>query len=126
MFTCMYKEKENNICGVTLIDENKVKFVKKEIPKDELIGRISEMFSSLSDPTRLKIIFALSKGELCVCEIGAFVDVSSSAISHQLRLLRNSRLVKYRKEGKMVYYSLDDKHVIRILNNVIEHSKELK
>ncbi len=122
----MYKEKENNICRITLVDENKVKFIKKKIPKDELIGRISEMFCSLCDPTRLKIIFALSKDELCVCEIAAFVNVSSSAISHQLRLLRNSKLVKYRKEGKMVYYSLDDKHVLRILDNVIEHSKELK
>jgi len=122
----MFKEKDNNICGITLIDENKVKFIKKKIPKDELIGRISEMFCSLCDPTRLKIIFSLSKDELCVCEIAAFVNVSSSAISHQLRLLRNSKLVKYRKEGKMVYYSLDDKHVLRILDNVIKHSKELK
>ncbi|MFA5011187.1 MAG: metalloregulator ArsR/SmtB family transcription factor [Ignavibacteria bacterium] len=122
----MYKEKNTLICGITLIDEKKVNFVKKKIPENELISQISETFCNLSDFTRVKILFALTNAELCVCDIAALMDVSVSAISHQLRLLRHSKLVKFRKEGKMVYYSLDDNHIKSILKNILKHFNELK
>lgn len=122
----MFKEKEFNTCEIDFIDEKKVNLVKKKIPEDELISRISETFCHLCDFTRVKIIFALSNAELCVCDIASLVNVSVSAISHQLRLLRHSKLVKYRKEGKMVYYSLDDNHIKEILKNIVKHFNELK
>jgi len=117
--------KDNNIvCEVNFIDEKKVKSVKKRILDDFLINELSETFKSLSDFTRLKILLALAVDELCVCDIAALTGVSVSAISHQLRLLKNNRLVNHRKEGKMVYYSLDDEHINKIVNEAAKHCKE--
>ena len=110
--------KDNNIvCEINFIDEKKVKAVKKKLPDDSLINELSETFKSLSDFTRLKILLSLAQQELCVCDIAALTNVSVSAISHQLRLLKNTRLVSHRKEGKMVYYS--------IVNEATKHSKEM-
>ena len=118
--------KNNNIvCEVEFIDEKKVKAVQKKLPQDSSINELSETFKSLSDFTRLKILLALAEEELCVCDIAALTDVSVSAISHQLRLLKNNRLVTYKKKGKMVYYSLDDGHFNRIVNEAAKHSKEI-
>ena len=117
--------KDNDIvCEVNFIDEKKVKAVQKKLPKDSLINALSETFKSLSDFTRLKILLSLAEEELCVCDIAALTNVSVSAISHQLRLLKNTRLVNYRKEGKMVYYSLDDEHINKIVNEAAKHCKE--
>lgn len=82
---------------------------------------LAETFKILADPTRIKILHALSKRELCVCDIAAVVKMGQSAVSHQLRLLRGSRLVKYRRDGKMVWYSLDDEHISSLLSQGIEH-----
>lgn len=112
------------ICEVEFIDEKKVKAVKKKLLNDSLLAELSEIFKSLSDFTRLKILLALSEQELCVCDIAALTNVSVSAISHQLRLLKNARLVNYRKEGKMVYYSLDDEHINKIVNEAKKHCLE--
>ena len=118
-------DKDNNIvCEVTFIDEKKVKTVKKKLPNNSLINELSETFKSLSDFTRLKILLSLAEDELCVCDIAALTEVSVSAISHQLRLLKNNRLVSHRKEGKMVYYSLDDEHINNIVNEATKHCKE--
>lgn len=117
--------KDNNIvCEIEFIDEKKVKAVKKKLPKDSLINALSETFKNLSDFTRLKILLSLAEDELCVCDIAALTNVSVSAISHQLRLLKNTRLVNYRKEGKMVYYSLDDEHISKIVNEAKKHCLE--
>ncbi|MHB8906351.1 MAG: ArsR/SmtB family transcription factor [Melioribacteraceae bacterium] len=117
--------KDNNIvCEVNFIDEKKVKAVKKRLAKDSMITELSGTFKNLSDFTRLKILLALAEDELCVCDIAALIGVSVSAISHQLRLLKNARLVKYRKDGKMVYYSLDDEHIKKIVNEATKHCKE--
>lgn len=115
---------KNIVCEITFIDEKKVEYVKKNLPYDTVISNLTEQFKSLSDFTRLKILLALSKKELCVCDISALIGVSVSAISHQLRLLKNARLVKYRKDGKMVYYTLEDKHINKIINETLKHSKE--
>ncbi len=115
---------KNHICEITVIDEKKVKAVKKKLPGDSLINELSETFKSLSDFTRLKILLSLAEDELCVCDIAALTGVSVSAISHQLRLLKNTRLVNHRKNGKMVYYSLDDQHINKIVNEATKHCKE--
>ena len=88
---------------------------------EDVIIRLAETFSALSDPTRAKIIFALQHEELCVCDLAHLIGLSTSAISHQLRFLRNLRIVKYRKEGKMVYYSLADKHIETLFKQGLEH-----
>lgn len=116
--------KGNIVCEVELIDEKKVKAVKKKLPQDTLINQLSETFKSLSDFTRLKILLSLAEEELCVCDIAALTGVSVSATSHQLRLLKNARLVNYIKEGKMVYYSLDDEHINKIVNEATKHCLE--
>jgi ArsR family transcriptional regulator len=120
----MKKDTITPVCEVDFIDEKKVKYVKKRIPDDFLINELSETFKSLSDFTRLKILLSLAEDELCVCDIAALNGVSVSAISHQLRLLKNNRLVSHRKEGKMVYYSLDDEHINKIVNEASKHCKE--
>jgi len=91
----------------------------------ETILRLAETFKVLGDPTRMKIIFALSLEELCVCDIANLLGTTKSAVSHQLRVLRNMRLVKYRKDGKMVYYSLDDGHINHLIEEGLRHVEEL-
>lgn len=113
------------VCKISLVDEAKVKKVRKTLPKLRSIIDLADTFKSLADGTRLKIVLALYEEELCVCDIATLIDLSVSAVSHQLRILRNNRIVKYRKAGKMVYYSLDDKHVKKIIAEAQNHVKEL-
>jgi DNA-binding transcriptional ArsR family regulator len=86
--------------------------------------RLADTFSILGNATRLKIIFALSQQELCVCDLAILLETTKSAVSHQLRLLRNARLVKYRREGKMSFYALDDEHIGKLFNQGLRHVKE--
>ncbi len=116
---------DNNIvCSVEIIDREKVDRVNAALPKMKETSETANLFKALADPTRLRIVQALLLEELCVCDISAVVDVSVSAISHQLRLLRNMKIVKNRKEGKMVYYSLDDDHVRGIIETAQIHLDE--
>ncbi len=94
-----------------------------QIPDPKTILHLSETFKTLGDPTRIKILHALTNHELCVCDIAAALNMGQSAISHQLRILRSAKLVKYRKEGKSVWYSLDDEHVLLLLHQGLEHIK---
>lgn len=96
---------------------------RSEALADEDARELAETFKILGDATRVKILQILSRCELCVCDIAAVVGMGQSAVSHQLRLLRGARLVKYRKEGKMVLYSLDDDHISMLLAQGIEHIK---
>lgn len=112
---------ENNI---TLMDEAKVERVSKSMPLSDDLLNLSESFKMLGDSTRLKILFALQDEELCVGDISTLTGVSVSAVSHQLRLLRNYRYVKHRKEGKLVFYSLADKHIFNIISEALDHSQE--
>lgn len=98
--------------------------VKKTMPKEEKLFDIAELFKVFGDSTRMKIIYCLFKSEMCVCDIAELVNSTQSAVSHQLRVLKQSKLVKYRKEGKVVYYSLSDKHVEMIFNMALEHIEE--
>lgn len=112
---------QDGICDVTEIDRDAVEKIIKDILPDETIISLSEVFKALGDPTRLKIIYVLSKHQLCVCDIADLLNMSQSAISHQLRVLRGLRLVKFRKEGKQAIYSLDDDHVLQLFNQGMEH-----
>ena len=96
-------------------NKSKVELVKKKIPKSETVNKITKLFSVLSDKTRLKILYSISEEELCVCDIANVLGVSLSAVSHQLRILRNLDLVKFKNEGKMSLYSLCDKDINRLL-----------
>lgn len=111
-------------CEVTLIHENNVKKAINELPDDELIADLSDMFKIFGDQTRMKILMALESGELCVCDIAAVMNMSQSAISHQLRVLKQSNIVKTRREGKVVYYSISDDHVKEIFDIAIVHVQE--
>jgi len=116
-------EKQNDVpqCECTIIHNDVIERVKGEMPAPEHLYDLSELFKSLGDQTRLKILFALSKNEMCVCDIAALLEMTQSAISHQLRVLRNVRLVKYNKVGKVVYYTLDDCHVNEIFKQGLDH-----
>ena len=107
------------------VNINKVKTIKKKIPKDFLLSEMAENFKVFGDLTRLKIISALLENELNVSEIVNITNSTQSAISHQLRILKQSKLVKHRKEGKTVYYSLDDDHIYQIVKKGCEHIEEL-
>ncbi|MBE6646496.1 MAG: helix-turn-helix transcriptional regulator [Ruminococcaceae bacterium] len=98
---------------------------KISLPDDEHLFDLAEFFSVMGDSTRIKILYLLFEGELCVCDISEKLSMTMSAISHQLRILKNARLVKYRKSGKSVFYSLDDEHIKTIINMGNEHINEM-
>ncbi len=113
------------VCGVTAVDRRKVGRVRRKMMAEEQISRMAYFFQAFSDLTRLKIILALEvEKELCVCDLTMVVGVSMSAVSHQLRYLRNLGVVKNRKQGKMVYYSLKDEHIKELIHTVTEHIHE--
>jgi ArsR family transcriptional regulator len=101
---------------------DRAKAMAKELEGNTII-RLSDIFKVMGDPTRLRIIHALSAGEMCVCDIAAALGMEHSAISHQLRILRNMRVVKFRKQGKEAVYSLDDEHVLELFNGGLEHAR---
>ena len=119
-------QKAVELCESEIIHEEIVKKVKKTCPKDEMIFDLADFYKIFGDTTRVKILYALDKSELCVCDISALLGMSVSAVSHQLKILRDSNLVKTKREGKIVYYSLSDEHVKSILECGIEHISELK
>jgi DNA-binding transcriptional ArsR family regulator len=111
-------------CEIEYVNKKTIKEVKSRMLDSNLFSKIAQRFKLLGDPTRVKILFALSQKELCVCDIATLLNMSQSAVSHQLRALRNSNLVRYRKEGKIVYYSLADEHVIKLIDMSVKHAKE--
>lgn len=111
-------------CEVSYVHGETVKAIASEMPPQEAIFSMAETFKLLGDPTRLKLVHALSKGELCVCDLAAMLGVGSTAVSNHLRLLRGMRLVSYRREGKMAYYTLADDHITRLLAECLDHVQE--
>ncbi|MFQ6001146.1 MAG: ArsR/SmtB family transcription factor [Anaerolineae bacterium] len=108
-------------CEVTVIDEAKVQRAEEDLIDGLTATRLAGTFKALSDPTRVRIISVLSHAELCVCDIAAALGMSQSAVSHQLRTLREMRLVRNRREGRMVYYRLDDEHIHDLFHRGLEH-----
>ena len=110
---------EDGVCHPDAVER-----VKASLPADEILYDLAELFKIFGDSTRVKILYALLESELCVCDIAKLMEVTQSAVSHQLRVLKNSKLVKFRREGKVIYYSLADQHVERILSQGMEHIME--
>lgn len=111
-------------CTCNIIHDEIVSKVKVQMPQDEILYDLAELFKVFGDTTRIKIICALFKSEMCVCDIAALLSMNQSAISHQLRVLKQARLVKHRKAGKVVYYSLDDEHIKQIFDLGLMHITE--
>lgn len=111
-------------CSTVMIHEDVVNEVRTKMPVDETFFDLAEFFKVFGDSTRIKVLWALFTSEMCVCDIAALLNMTQSAISHQLRVLKQAKLVKNRKEGKVVYYSLDDDHIKLILDQGIEHINE--
>ena len=105
-------------------NKDKVMEISESMPVDEEAYDVAELFKVLGDQTRVRILFTLINNEMCVCDIAELLDMTQSAISHQLRVLKQARLVKYRREGKTVFYTVTDEHVSTILNMGIEHISE--
>ena len=116
----------NNIevCTCNIIHEDNVKKVKGKMIDKGTLEEMAQILKVFGDSTRIKIIDVLSISEMCVCDLAAVLEMTQSAISHQLRVLKRERVVKYRKEGKVVYYSLDDEHVKGIFDLTLEHVRE--
>ncbi|OED30897.1 metalloregulator ArsR/SmtB family transcription factor [Methanosphaera sp. WGK6] len=114
----------DDICSITVLHEEQIKRAKEELLSESTYMELSETFKIFGNPTRLKIMSLLAVEDLCVCDICESLDMSQSAVSHQLRTLRSKNLVKYVKEGKQARYSLADKHVIEILKIGIDHVLE--
>ena len=110
-----------DICDCNIIHEDVVKDTLKQMADEDLLNKVAEFFKILGDTTRVKILFALDKNEMCVCDIANVLNMSKSSISHQLSTLRQNGIVKCRREGKEVFYSLDDEHVKQVFEVGIEH-----
>ena len=116
--------KDELFCDCDVIHADVVDKVKKKMPDEEELYNLSDFFKVLGDSTRAKIMWALDESEMCVCDIAVLLNMTKSAISHQLRSLKQANLVKFRKEGKIVFYSLADDHVKDIFEKGLDHIRE--
>ena len=111
-------------CEFMCVHADTVDRITSTMPDEDTLIDLSELFKVFGDSTRIKILYALLRSELCVCDIADLLGLTQSAISHQLRVLRSSKLVKFRRDGKTLYYSLADEHVCRIISQGMEHVEE--
>ena len=118
------KEVEEGACEFMHVHEDIVEKVEGVLPQEQELVDLSEFFKVFGDSTRIKILYVLSQSEMCVCDITTLLQMGQSAISHQLRILKQMRLVKFRREGKTVFYSLSDSHIQTILDQGMEHINE--
>ena len=118
------EERKDEICEGCEVHEDLLKIVNETLPEETELYDLAELFKVFGDTTRIKIIYALFEEEMCVCDIADLLNMTQSAISHQLRVLKQARLVKFRKEGKIVFYSLDDCHISQIFSCGLEHIEE--
>ncbi len=111
-------------CSLEAIHDDVVKKVKIKMPNDDDLLKLSDLYKAMGDLTRIRILSALVHSEMCVCDLSCLLNMTQSAISHQLRVLKSARLVKFRREGKVVYYSLDDEHIKHIYDAGLNHISE--
>ena len=111
-------------CDFVCVHDKIVKEAREHMPQGEELKNLAEFFKVFGDPTRIRILSVLFKTEMCVCDLAGTLDMTQSAISHQLRLLKQMKLVKNRREGKVVFYSLADDHIKTIMNQGMEHIRE--
>lgn len=122
---CEYmSELEIDRCEYMCAHEDIIKTVNERMPEEEILYDLAELYKVFGDSTRIKILYVLLEAEMCVCDIAQLLNMSQSAISHQLRVLKQSKLVKYRRDGKTVFYSLADTHVRTIINQGMDHVAE--
>ena len=114
----------NETCDYMHIHCEEIDKIKENMPREEILYDLAEVFKIFGDTTRIKILYVLLEAEICVCDIAQMLNMSMSAISHQLRVLKQARLVKYRREGKTVFYSLSDDHVKTIISQGMDHILE--
>lgn len=115
--------KAEDKCEIWVVDQEKVSETKKQLPPDEMFTILAQTFGALADSNRAKIIYSVLNQEICVCDIAAIIGISESAVSQHLRILRTLRLVKQRKSGRMMYYSLNDDHIKTLLDVCLEHTQ---
>ncbi|MFK5952881.1 MAG: metalloregulator ArsR/SmtB family transcription factor [Desulfobacterium sp.] len=118
------KGKKIDVCQVQCIHPEAVGRVKEQMPSQDILMDLADFFKVFGDHTRIRILTALYREELCVCDLVEVLGMNQSAVSHQLRVLRGAKVVKFRKEGKMVFYSLDDEHVCELLSDGLAHIQE--
>lgn len=111
-------------CGYLFVHQDTIKKVMADMPPDETLYDLAELFKVFGDSTRVKILYALFEAELCVCDMAQLLGLTQTAVSHQLRVLKNNKLVRFRRDGKTVFYSLSDDHVRRIIGQGMEHIEE--
>jgi len=124
MGTARAKFLEEDGCLVRVVHLDRVEKARQQVISERELDRLSLTYKVLGDPNRLKIVMALRKIEMCVCDLAAFTGLSESAVSHQLRRLKDLALVKSRRDGQIIYYALDDAHVARLLEVGLEHVRE--
>lgn len=120
----MIKDNNTELCSEQCIHKDVIEKVNEIMPDEDIVFDLAELFKVFGDSTRLKILCVLLESEMCVCDIAELLNMSFSAISHQLRVLKQSKLVKFRREGKTVIYSLSDDHVRSIIDQGLEHIEE--
>ncbi len=118
------KRLTKDVCESDVVHVGVVEKVRAALPDEETLADVAELFKVFGDSTRTRILSCLFEAELCVCDIASLLGMTKSAVSHQLRILRQTKVVKYRKQGKEVYYSLDDDHISRIYKMALEHLSE--
>ena len=111
-------------CEVEEVHEDKVRMISDQMPPEDQLYDLAELFKAFGDTTRIRILFALFEADICVCDLAASLNMTQSAISHQLRILKQARLVRSRRDGKTVFYSLDDDHVRTVIGQGMEHIEE--
>jgi len=111
-------------CELMHVHQEIVDKVNQQMPEDEILFDLAELFKIFGDSTRIKILYLLFESEMCVCDIAQLLGMTQSAISHQLQVLKKAKLVRYRREGKTIFYSLSDDHVRTILDQGMEHITE--
>jgi DNA-binding transcriptional ArsR family regulator len=120
----MMVAKDFDRCDINCIHEEAVADVRKIMIGEDVASSLAELFKALGEPSRIKILFALMNRELCVCDLAAVIGASDSSVSHQLRILRTLKLVKFRRDGKVLYYSLADAHIEKLFAQGLEHVTE--
>ena len=114
----------HDVCEIQFVDERRVRAAERAMKSAEVVTGLAETFKLLGDPTRVRVAWALAQEELCVCDLARLLGMSQSAVSHSLRALRQLRLVRFRKEGRIAYYRLDDDHIADLLADGFRHVEE--
>jgi len=115
---------EKDACDFMYVHDEIVQKVQQEMPEDEILYDLADLFKIFGDTTRIRILYVLLESEMCVCDIAALLGMTQSAISHQLKVLKQSKLIRYRRDGKTVFYSLADDHVRTIIDCGVDHIAE--